>query len=186
MKRILLAVAMLCAVPAMAQHEITVGWRNSPDTNNTFLYRIAGPCPTPIAGFTKITASPVTTATYTDLVVNAGTTYAYYATAFLNNVESVPSNCVSATVPVAQPTGLTLTSVALTTTGNTETVLARWTDTSGTQQDFRFSNGALFIAQGLTSSQNGVFAERWTGPAGTPITFIACNATGQCASQAAK
>ena len=171
--------------PALAQHKITLTWQNSPDTNNTFVYRLTGPCPTPLAGFTKLTASPVTTATYADSAVNAGTTYAYYATAFLNNLESVPSNCLSATVPVAPPSGLAITSVAMQINGANETILAKWTDTSNTQQHFSFTDGNLFRGQGITSSLTGTFAETLTVPAGTPITFLVCTAQGNCASQKA-
>ena len=176
----------LVLAPARAQHKVTLTWTNSPDTNNTFVYRLTGPCPNPLAGFTKLTAVPITTATYADSAVNAGTTYAYYATAFLNNLESVPSNCISATVPVTPPSGLSITSVAINIIGNTETVTAQWVDPSGTQQAFKFSNGTSFVAQGLTSDPSGNFAQQWTGPAGTPIIFMVQNAAGANASQAAR
>jgi len=179
-----LALAMLIAIPAFA-HTASVSWVNSPDTANTNVYRLVGTCPTSLTGFTKLTTTPVTTASYTDSTVTVGTTYAYYVTAILNGTESVPSNCISATVPVAPPTGLSITSVALSTTGGVETAVAKWSDTSGTQQSFFFTDGNKVIAQGLTSSLTGTFAEQWKGTPTSTVLFTVCNSVGQCATQKA-
>ncbi len=50
--------------------------------------------------YTKLNSSPVSVTTYTDSTVQGGQTYFYVATAVdLNNVESVFSNEISATIP---------------------------------------------------------------------------------------
>jgi hypothetical protein len=169
--------------PAMAQHKITLSWTNSPDTNNTFVYRLTGPCPTPLSGFTKLTASPVTTATYTDSAVNAGTTYAYMVTAFLNNLESVPSNCISATVPVAPPTGLTISSVAILRQGTQDRLQADWTDTSGAATAFTiFGGNGQVLKQGSQTTTNGVYSFAILLPVQSGV-FSVCDSKG-CVSQA--
>lgn len=185
-RKFVLALVLVLALAAQSfAHTASISWSNSPDTSNTNVYRLAGTCPATTTGFVKITATPVTTANYTDSTVSPGV-YCYYVTATLNGSESVPSNTAQATVPVAPPSGLSITSVSMIINPNgTETVLAKWTDSSGTQQDFRFSDGSKFVSQGLTSSLTGSFAQTFTGPAGTAITFIACNSQGSCASQKA-
>jgi hypothetical protein len=154
----------------------------------------AGVCSTDsTATFAKITATalPATALSYTDTPLTAATSYIWYVTslcATCTTTESIPSNHVAGTTTANQPPPpvLSITSVAMNVTGNTETVTAQWTDTSGTQQAFKFSNGTSFVAQGLTSDPSGNFAQRWTGPAGTPIIFMVSNAAGISASQAAK
>lgn len=180
-----LAYVCLIASPAAAQaHTAKISWTNSTDTNNTNVYRLTGACPTGTAGFTKVTATPVTNATYTDSAVVPGN-YCYYVTASLNGVESIPSGTVQATVPVAPPTGLTITSVAMLINGSTETILAKWSDSNPVGQYFAFTDGAKFLGQGLTSSLTGTFAQQLTVPIGTVVTFLACDTMGSCASQKA-
>jgi hypothetical protein len=154
-----LAVLLMLAVPASAQHHASLTWQNSPDTNNTLVYRIAGTCPSPVTGGTKLTASPVTTAAYTDSTVNAGTTYAYYATAFLNGNESVPSNCVSATIPIAPPTGLTISNVAILRQGTQDRLQVDWTDTNGASTSVNIFGGqGQPLKQVTQTTTNGVYS----------------------------
>jgi hypothetical protein len=75
--------------------------------------------------------------------------------------------------------------VAMNVTGSTQTVLAKWSDTSGTQQSYFFTDGNKVIAQGLTSSATGTFAEATFSAAGVPIQFVVCNSVGQCATKKA-
>ncbi len=203
MKRFLLILGLtLCAVVGVqAQtHSATIAWTLSASAGVTSQNVYRAPCTgTAAAGacsaegaFTKIASPGPAVTTYTDSTVAAATGYSYYLTAVCSTCspsESVPSVHIAAMIPgnqPAPPTGPTITSVAILLNGTTETVVAKWTDPTGTQQDYRFSNGSQFVAQGLTSSASGAFAEEWTGPAGTAITFIACNSTGGCVSQKAQ
>jgi hypothetical protein len=75
---------------------------------------------------------------------------------------------------------------SITVNGATQTVLFKWTDTgTGIGEYFAFTDGTKFLGQGLTSSQTGTFAEQVTVAAGTPVTVLACNAAGSCATQQA-
>lgn len=181
----IIALACLSAQTAKAQHSVALSWQNSPDTNNTFVYRLTGTCPATLTGFTKLTASPVTTAAFTDTAVNAGTTYAFYLTAFLNGVESIPSSCISVIIPVAPPSGLTIKSVTMNLSGGKETILAQWNNDSGAAQHFSFSDGKNFLGQGLIGPASGSFAETLTVAAGTTVIFSVDDASGQTARQQA-
>jgi hypothetical protein len=183
-----------------------LAWTTTPVTGVTYTgfnaYR--APCTGTVAAqvcstdstatFTKLAAGtglPATTLNFTDTTVSAGTNYIYYVTSLCSTcstTESIPSNHIAVTIPANQPPPPTLSivSVAINVTGSTETVTAQWTDTSGTQQAFKFSNGTSFLAQGLTSDPSGSFAQQWTGPVGTPIIFMVQNAAGANASQAAQ
>ena len=207
MKRILAiaALALGFASSASAQHSVALQWTIPPAPTGVVytgfnVYR--APCAGTItnaicstdstATFTKLTATALgpTVTTYTDTTVTGGTNVVYYATslcATCTTPESVPSMHVAATIPANQPPPpiLDITKVAITTNGTNETILAQWTDTSGTQQHFAFTDGNLFRGQGITSSLTGTFAETLTVPAGTQITFIVCNAAGMCANQKA-
>ena len=153
----------------------------------------AGVCSTDsTATFAKITATalPATASSFTDTPLSAATSYIWYVTslcATCTTQESVPSNHVAGTTTANQPPPpvLSIVSVAMNINGANETILAKWTDTSGTQQHFSFTDGNLFRGQGITSSLTGTFAETLTVPAGTPITFLVCTAQGNCASQKA-
>ena len=184
MRTLLVIPLLLLLVPAArAQHKVTLTWTNSPDTNNTFVYRLTGPCPTPLAGFTKLTASPVTTATYADSAVNAGTTYAYYATAFLNNLESVPSSCLSATVPVAPPSGLAITSVAINNVNGQDRLQVDWTDTNGATTSVNIFGGqGQSLKQVSQTTANGIYSYALLIPVQSGSISI-CDAKG-CVTQA--
>jgi hypothetical protein len=140
------------------------------------------------AAFVKINSATSTTLSYVDAAVAAGQNLSYCVTTVdSKNQESVCSVAVSTTIPTnPNPPTVTITSVALTITGATETVLAKWNDTNlGVGEYFAFLDGMKFLGQGLTSSQTGSFAETLTLPAGTQVTFLVCNATGSCQSQKA-
>ncbi|HVA95612.1 MAG TPA: hypothetical protein VNI36_12005 [Candidatus Dormibacteraeota bacterium] len=97
-----------CCVPARAQsHAVSLQWNPSTDAGvNYNLYRLTGACPASgTAGFSKITAAPITGTAYTDSGVAPGA-YCYYATSVLNGAESVPSNFAAAVILPAAPTGL--------------------------------------------------------------------------------
>jgi hypothetical protein len=105
---------MFIASPARAQHSASLSWAASPDAAaNPALgynvYRLAGACPASgTAGFTKLTASPITTTAYSDASVGLGS-FCYYVTATLNGAESVPSNTAPAVVLPGAPTLLKIT-----------------------------------------------------------------------------
>jgi fibronectin type 3 domain-containing protein len=61
--------------------------------------------------YTVITTTSVTVLTYTDLTVVAGTTYYYVVTAYNAAGDSLPSNQVTAVIPVAVPAAPSLTAV---------------------------------------------------------------------------
>lgn len=185
MRRLIASVALFLFAVTASAHTVSLSYVNSPDTPNTNVYRLTGSCPAGTTGFIKLTSSPVVTSNYIDSTVVAGN-YCYFVTAVLNGVESAPSNTAQATVPVAPPSGLSITSVAINILPNgRQQVLARWSDPSATGQSFFFSDNSKILAQGLTASQTGMFAQQWKGPVGTKIRFNACNSIGQCASQLA-
>lgn len=198
--------AVVVLDPQTGGHSVSLSWTAAVTTGVTYtgfnVYRAlctgtvtAAVCSTDsTASFSKLSAGtglPATAVAFTDSTVSAGTNYIYYVTslcATCSNQESVPSNHEAVTIPANQPPPptLSITSVAINVTGNTETITASWTDSSGTQQSFKFSNGQIFVAQGLTSDPSGNFVQQWSGPAGTPISFQVSNAAGQFASQAAR
>jgi hypothetical protein len=111
---LLLVLALAFAVPSKAQHSVSLSWTASSDAaaNPTLaynVYRLAGACPVSgTAGFTKLTATPVSAATFTDATVALGPA-CYYVTSTLNGAESLPSNLVSAVILPGSPTLLKIT-----------------------------------------------------------------------------
>lgn len=108
MKRIILAVALLFAVPVFAQatHSVKLTWVDTLNpTGTTYsVYRAPGLCSgTPV--FAKL-ASGVTVLTYTDSTVTPGN-YCFQVTATSGGVESAASNTVNPVVPSFPPTALT-------------------------------------------------------------------------------
>jgi hypothetical protein len=105
--------ALVLAAPARAQHSASLSWTASSDAaaNPTLgynVYRLAGACPASgTAGFTKLTATPLKTTTFSDTTVSLGT-FCYYVTATLNGAESVPSNTASAVILPGPATVLTI------------------------------------------------------------------------------
>jgi hypothetical protein len=107
---------------AQTAHSVTLAWTASSDAaanpSLTYnVYRLNGACPAtaPTAisgsGFTKLNTSGLTTTTYKDTTVAPGV-YCYFASAFLNTAESVPSNDAQGTILPAAPTSLGITAVA--------------------------------------------------------------------------
>lgn len=125
MKKYILAGLLLflaTSASAQAAHTVTLSWTASTDaTTNPALtynmYRLNGACPAaaPAAisgsGFTKQNATPLATTTFTDSSVSPGV-YCYFASAFVNSAESIPSNDASAIIQPKSPTSLGVSSVA--------------------------------------------------------------------------
>lgn len=117
-----LALALVFAAPAKAQHSASLTWTASTDAaaNPTLgynVYRLAGACPASgTAGFTKLNSVSVTTTSFTDSTISLGNA-CYYVTATLNGAESVPSNTASAVILPGAPTLLkiytSLTAISL-------------------------------------------------------------------------
>jgi hypothetical protein len=110
------------SVAAQTVHSVMLTFTASVDAaaNPTLtynMYRLNGSCPavapTSISGsgFTRLNATAITTTTFKDVGVAPGT-YCYFASAFLNSTESVPSNDASGIVQPAAPTSLGISVVA--------------------------------------------------------------------------
>src|SRR5258708_12053268 len=98
---LLLVPLLLLAVPARSQsHSVSLSWNASADAaaNPTLaynVYRLSGACPaTGTAGFTKLSASPVSGTTFTDATVPLAHV-CYYLPPPLNPPETIPSNTPS-------------------------------------------------------------------------------------------
>lgn len=90
-------------------HSVTISWTADPDAINGYnVYR--GSSATAIT--TKLTATPITTTTYTDPTAEAGDTWYAVTAVGANGVESAPSTSVEAVILPSAPTGLTLVSAA--------------------------------------------------------------------------
>lgn len=115
MKRIILAVLLCFALPAMAAtHTITINWlapvAGSLTLTGYNVYRLAGSCPaTPsLSAFTKLTTTPLATTvlTFSDSGLADAVTNCYSVTAVYGTVESGAGFYVQATttmVVVATP-----------------------------------------------------------------------------------
>lgn len=104
---------LLLALPASAQTapSVLLSWGASATTGtHVNVYRAHGSCSNP---FVRIATGQNASGPYTDAYVIPGATYAYQVTAYLNGVESAPSNCIVLTIaqpvvsPPFAPTGLT-------------------------------------------------------------------------------
>lgn len=193
MKRLALFVLLtLLATPAFAQgHQVNLSWAASVDAGATYnVYRKAGTCPAPpLTGFTKVNSVAISGLTYSDTSVSAGV-FCYYATAVVGGAESVPSNAVSATVPVGPPSNLSITAVAIhRVSPNKVEVAAVWKDPGVRQTSFTVtgSNGATKTGTARDRNKDGVFDKTWTFRAsdGFNVTVSVCDAQG-CVSQQAQ
>jgi hypothetical protein len=107
-----------------APHSVALSWTASTSLTGTIpagsgynVYNAVGACPASgaLVNPTKLTASPVTTVTYTDNTPVGGTTYCYLVTAILNGNENPVAvvagntNFIAATVPIDPPTNLNIT-----------------------------------------------------------------------------
>src|SRR6185369_10216713 len=110
---------LLSALFTTAQAQTTGGHSNSftctpsadstatnPGTTN--MYIMAGTCPATIdpTTFTKLQTGLPAYCTGTDSGRSPGDTKSYVFTAVINNLESKPSNCVTAITPLVPPTKL--------------------------------------------------------------------------------
>lgn len=107
MKKLLLVavLGLLAALPARAQsHQVALSWAASSATSITGynVYRLAGNCPASVnlSLFTKLTSTPVTTTSFTDTNVTAGSTYCYAATTVASGGESGANGTLQATIPI--------------------------------------------------------------------------------------
>jgi hypothetical protein len=105
------------SLAAQSGKNVEVTWSASATPNVSYnVYRANGPCArrgSKILSFTKITATPITALTYTDVNAPKGT-LCYYATSYLATEasESEPSNQGEATTQPAPPTDLALAPLA--------------------------------------------------------------------------
>lgn len=120
-----LAFGLCClSQPLLAQnpHSVALTWTASTDAaaNPTLtynVYRLNGACPAVAptsvsgSGFIKLNAAAITTTTFSDSGIAPGT-YCYFATAFLNSTESVPSNDAAGIVQPKPPTSFGVSAVA--------------------------------------------------------------------------
>jgi Abnormal spindle-like microcephaly-assoc'd, ASPM-SPD-2-Hydin/Cep192 domain 4 len=91
------AIVSLSGTGTSVSHSVALSW--SPSTSSVIGYNVYS---STVSGgsYTKLTATPVATAGYTDTSVQSGDTYYYVVTSVdSNDVESVFSNEVSATIP---------------------------------------------------------------------------------------
>lgn len=96
-------------------YSVILSWTSSTDSTSTNpgtvnVYRFTGSCPaTPTTtGFTQIATNQAAAGSFTDSVVNLGTTYCYFVTAVIGGLESNPSITFQGSIPAQpQPPGLT-------------------------------------------------------------------------------
>jgi len=120
--RVIWLLLLAAASPVVAQtHSVALTWTASTDAaanpSITYaVYRLNGACPAVAptsvsgSGFTQINATGITTTTYTDSTVTPGT-YCYFATAFINSTQSVPSNDAQGIIQPKPPTSFGVSSV---------------------------------------------------------------------------
>ncbi len=108
MKYLFCFITLASAVFGQTPRSVTLNWADTINPVATVynVYRSTGACSVSSV-FAKI-ASNLTAKTYTDTTVQPGI-YCYYATSFLNTLESVASMQTQATVSVATPVTLTNT-----------------------------------------------------------------------------
>jgi hypothetical protein len=98
------------AVPALAQtaKKVVITWSDTSNpTGTTYnIYRASAACSTNPT-LTKLNTAPITTQTYTDTTVTAGTTYCYAGTAVGPGGESAQSNEAPAVI-LAPPNAITI------------------------------------------------------------------------------
>lgn len=111
-KKLLLMFVLLVAPVCFGQttHSATISFTVSPDTPTSNVYRADGTCPLtpPPSGQTKLNLTPISGTSYTDSTVSAAKTYCYTVKAVLNGLESKDSNMVTATVPLAPASSVTV------------------------------------------------------------------------------
>lgn len=104
------ALIFLLAGSLYAQHSVSLFWTDTQNPAGTTynVYRMTNICPltqpTNTAGFTKLTATPVSSMSFVDASVLPSTTYCYVVTSVSGtSSESAPSNTQVAAVPGSFP-----------------------------------------------------------------------------------
>jgi hypothetical protein len=108
MKRALIVIGLIlglagAATLAQAAHQVVLTWVASTSTVTGYnVYRLAGVCPASVSmpAFTKLTTTPVTTLTYTDTAVTAGSTYCYAITSVATGGEGSPNGTLQVAIPL--------------------------------------------------------------------------------------
>ena len=116
-KTLLLALFVMLASVAHAQHSVTLNWTASSDSTTSSpgtvnVLRAVGTCPASGIGtltYTTLTSTAPAGGPYVDSAVTAGATYCYYLTATIGGATSGPSNTAGGTIPTAAPSTLTIT-----------------------------------------------------------------------------
>lgn len=113
-----LALAILTVAAAAGQtpapaHKVVLNWAASADAATEALtysvYRATGACSGSVAPAALSGASLLTATTYTDTAVSGGTSYCYDVVAVsATGAVSAPSNEVTAAVPLAAPSALSV------------------------------------------------------------------------------
>lgn len=88
-----------------APHSVALTWSDSDSAVSGIgynVYRAPGTC-SASSVFSKLTATPITSLSYTDATVSLGNSYCYQVTATLAGGESAPSNSITATVNLPSP-----------------------------------------------------------------------------------
>ena len=106
MRKVALLILLLLALPAFAQHSVTLSWTQSTDvTTSNKVYRgtvSGGP-------YTSIFTCSTPCTSYTDIAVSSGQVLYYVVTALNGTTESAFSNESKAVIPQAAPTLLNAT-----------------------------------------------------------------------------
>jgi hypothetical protein len=113
------ALALFSAIAfGQTSPSVALNWTNAPSNpagTLTNAYRASGACGTTGQTFTKLNTTGITGTTYADSGVARGQTYCYRVTATNGAQESAPSTTADAAIPLAAPSGVTITvNIALT------------------------------------------------------------------------
>lgn len=110
MALICLSICALCATSSFGQtsHSVSLSWTASTDfaagdSYNVYRGSVSG------GPYSKLNTAPITTTTFTDTTVVAGSTYFYVATHVSGTAESVDSNEAKAVVLPRAPSALVAT-----------------------------------------------------------------------------
>lgn len=148
-------------------------------------------------GYNKLTASPVSSCSYTDTTVLGSTTYFYVATAICPTCspsESAFSNEATAVVPPnpqpQPPTGLSVTSVAKNTNADgTTTLSASYEDVPKVTTNYQLAQVYPYrvVKRGSIVNSTGFYLVSWTGAPFTGQGYVnVCDTTGKCVSRYVK
>jgi hypothetical protein len=181
MKRLLLPLVLFLSSLAAAQHSATINW-NASATSGIDGYKIYRASCTEITGtsctgtegtFAEVGSVNSSTTSYQDTTASANTKYVYYVTAFCPVAgecsagvegESAASNHWAVTIPADPATppaapAITGITVALTTHGVNQDILARWqfTPNKETAYFLKDANGTV-LKYGTVINKTGVYS----------------------------